>query len=203
LTIEFWNILIYCHNLHFSASLISKIETKLPDIDPCSFIFHWFGVRALTTRQLRQILEWSCRIGIRTHSSSGPYRVPTEIIEILPGWLRESDRTLRCGEPKFTLLLFVWLAGVRELPYLVYIDLGYPINSTATGSIFSTRSNHPLRSFISSSSSRYPTAKSFDPSISRGEAAVGIPKWQGGRAARLFRIVDQEMRLHGRSHGRY
>jgi len=172
-----------CHEIYFSVSLASKIETKLSDIDPCIFVSHWwFGNCAPATRQLRQIPEWSCRSEIRTHSYSGPYRDPTEIIEILPEWLRESDRMLRCGEPKFTLLLFVGLAGVRKLPYPVYIDLEYPIYSTTAGSIFSTRSSRPL--FDSSSGSRYPTAESFDLSISRGEAAIGIPKWRGGMTRR-------------------
>lgn len=45
---------------------------------------------------------------------------------------------------------------------------------------------HPIKPypFVSSSSPWYPTAESFDPSISRGEATIGIPKWQGGMTRR-------------------
>lgn len=124
---------------------------------------------------------------------------------------KRSDGSGGSGEPKFTLL-FVGLARLQNFrdPYIstsIYFD----ILDRDGVSIFSARSSH-LPSPSSFPRFPNPIAKSRPIYLSihraRRKIAVGIlvpirrryrnDKANGG--IRLFRIVDREMRLHGRSH---
>lgn len=145
-----------CHEIYFSASVAAKIETKLSwhqSLHPFAS-YWWFGNRALPTRQLRQIPEWSCRTGIRTHSSRSVSR-PDGDNRNTSGMTsrKRSDTSMRRTEV-YSPSLLVGLAGVWELPYPIYIDLEYPIYSTTTSSIFSTRSSRPFLYLLLSISDR-------------------------------------------------